>query len=125
MSKKIKWASDPEAKDYAGVENFLTLLCSETEAKTVIDRLKKAAPAERAAKDILRAAALPLLGKDDAQVKEDLKTIQKGKALAPVLLVRGNLKDAQRLVVADGYHRICASYFVDEGALVACRLVDR
>jgi len=28
------------------------------------------------------------------------------------------------LIVADGYHRICASYHLDEDADIPCRLVD-
>ena len=30
---------------------------------------------------------------------------------------------AGRLVVADGYHRVCAVYHLDEDAEVACKLV--
>lgn len=124
MSKKIEWKAVPEAKDYEGVENFLTLLCSTADADTLIDRLKKAGQIERAGKDLLRAAALPLLSEDDPHVADDLKNIRKGKPLAPVLLVRGDLTKGHSLVIADGYHRICASYIVDESALIQCRLVD-
>jgi len=44
--------------------------------------------------------------------------------LAPILLVRGGLKDSRHLVVADGSHRICASYHIDEDRPVPCRIVD-
>jgi hypothetical protein len=27
-------------------------------------------------------------------------------------------------VVADGYHRICASYWIDENSQIPCHLVD-
>jgi hypothetical protein len=53
-------------------------------------------------------------------VAADLGKIKRGKKLSPVLLVHGN-----PLWVADGYHRICASYHVDEKATVACRVVAR
>jgi len=36
-----------------------------------------------------------------------------------VLLVRG-----QPLLVADGYHRVCASYHLDENADIPSRVVD-
>ena len=39
----------------------------------------------------MRAAHLPLLPSDELHVSEDLKRIQKGKPLAPVLLVRGDI----------------------------------
>jgi hypothetical protein len=47
-----------------------------------------------------------------------------GKQLSPVLLVRGTL-GAYPLVIADGYHRVCAAYHTDENAEVPCKLVDR
>jgi hypothetical protein len=37
--------------------------------------------------------------------------------------VRGQL-GTYPLVVADGYHRICASYHLDEDAEIPCRLAD-
>jgi hypothetical protein len=124
MPKKVKWRSAPKSKDYEGAKNFLTLLCSEGDADRLIKRLKQAEPIERAPKDLLRAAALPLLSEDNAHVSRDLKDVHAGKALPPVLLVRGDLKNSHRLVVADGYHRICASYHLDEERPVSCRIVD-
>lgn len=124
MSKKIKWKSSPEDKDYEGVKNFLTLLCSESDAEKLIKRLDNAEPIEHAGKDILRAAALPVLSAKDPRVSKDLKYIEKGKALAPVLLIRGDLKKEQSLVIADGYHRVCASYLVDESSPISCRLIE-
>jgi hypothetical protein len=41
-----------------------------------------------------------------------------------VLLVRGAFGSGVPLTVADGYHRICASYHLDENADIPCRLVD-
>ena len=41
-----------------------------------------------------------------------------GSKLSPVLLVQG-----VPLWVADGYHRICASYHLDEKTEVPCRVV--
>jgi hypothetical protein len=70
-----------------------------------------------AAKDILRAAGLPLLGPDDSEVAADLENVKLGKKLSPVLLVQGI-----PLWVADGYHRVCASYHIDEKTRVPCRM---
>jgi hypothetical protein len=41
--------------------------------------------------------------------------------LSPLLLVRatGN----QEVIIADGYHRICAVYSFDEDALIPCKIV--
>jgi hypothetical protein len=73
-----------------------------------------------AAKDILRAAGLPLLGPDDPEVAADLGKVKIGGKLSPVLLVQGI-----PLWVADGYHRVCASYHLDEKTPVPCRMVAR
>ena len=124
MSKQVKWRSAPKGRDYDGARNYLTLLGSESEADRLVRHLKQAAPIERAPKDLLRAAALPLLPVDDPRVRQDLKHVDAGKALAPILLVRGDLKNSRHLVVADGYHRICASYHIDEDRPVPCRIVD-
>jgi len=72
------------------------------------------------AKDILRAAELPLLARDDPEVARDLAKVKAGVKLSPVLLVRG-----VPLWVADGYHRVCASYHLDEDAEIPCRIVAR
>jgi hypothetical protein len=71
-----------------------------------------------AAKDILRAAGLPLLGPDDSEVTADLDKVKAGRKLSPVLLVHG-----VPLWVADGYHRVCASCHLDEKTPVPCRMV--
>jgi hypothetical protein len=56
-------------------------------------------------------------------VKRDLKKVKEGKLLSPVLLVRGDLEGDRPLIVADGYHRLCASYYLDENAEIPCHLV--
>jgi len=44
---------------------------------------------------------------------------------SPVLLVRGRLGATEvPLTIADGYHRICASYHLNEDADIPCRIVD-
>ena len=52
-----------------------------------------------------------------------LEKIQ-GKPLSPVLLVRGDVGRDVPLTIADGYHRVCASYHLDENADIPCHLVD-
>lgn len=43
----------------------------------------------------------------------DLKKIKEGKKLSPILMVRGDLGRGIPAMVADGYHRVCASYYAD------------
>ena len=54
----------------------------------------------------------------------DLKQIHKGKALPPVLLVRGDIASGLPLIVADGYHWICAVCYFDESAPVPCHIAE-
>ena len=121
---KLKWSEKEEGDDFEAAFKFLSLLCSDRKARAVVKSLRESKPLEHAAKDLLRAAELPLLPRDDPHVDEDLKRIQKAKPLAPVLLVRGDLASGLPLIVADGYHRICAVVYFDESAPVRCRIAD-
>ena len=126
MSKpELKWTEKQEGADFEAAFKFLSLLCSNTRANTIVKSLRGAKVLEHAAKDLLRAAELPLLPSDELHVSEDLKRIQKGKALAPCsFAVRGDLASGLPLVVADGYHRICAVCYFDESAPVHCRIAN-
>jgi hypothetical protein len=125
MSKhKLVWKKKPEAEDYEGALSFLLLIYPELTARGLLRSFRKAKTVEHAAKDLLRAAGLPLLAREDTHVEEDLARIHKGKDLPPVLLVRGDMTQAVPLVVADGYHRICAIWYYDESAPIPCRLVS-
>jgi hypothetical protein len=86
--------------------------------------LTHAPTVEHRAKDILRAARLQLLPADDPEVARDLKHVSKGKPLSPILLVRGELSLDRPLQIADGYHRLCASYHLSQDTEIPCRLVD-
>jgi len=125
MSKqKLVWKKKPEAEDYAGALNFLLLIYSDARARRLLRLFRKAKTVEHAAKDLLRGSNLPLLSREDPHVEEDLTRIHKGKALPPVLLIRGDMTQGVPLVVADGYHRICAICYYDESAAIPCRLVS-
>ena len=73
------------------------------------------------AKDIFRASGLSLLGISNSHVEKDRAQIDKGEALSPLLLVRDEKN--RKVVVADGYHRLCAVYQVDEDAWIPCKIV--
>ena len=123
MSKKveIKWLSEPEAHDYPAAVAYLTLLYDEKTATTYADKLKLAAVSEFKAKDIFRASGLSLLGVSNAHVEKDQQKIQAGHSLSPLLLVRDSANG--KVVIADGYHRLCAVYSCDEDAVIPCKIV--
>jgi hypothetical protein len=123
MSKQqLLWKKEPEDQDFAGALAFLSLIYPVTKAHKLVGALRKAKTAEHVAKDLLRASGLPLLARDEPHVDADLEKIRKGKALPPVLLIRGDAANGIPLTVADGYHRVCAICYFDENAPVACRV---
>ena len=125
MSAKEHWKSTPDEHDYPAAHDYLTLVIPEAQVNELVKGLMNAPLTTRKSKDLLRAADLPVLPAADVHVASDLEKINKGEQLSPVLLVRGEASRGAPLVVADGYHRICASYHLDEDADIPCRLVDR
>ena len=123
-SKRLKWADEPSGHDYPAAASYLSLIAPPTLADVLSSLLAHPGTVEHPVKDILRAARLPLLPADDPEVAKDLKKVAKGIPLSPVLLIRGDIESGRPLQIADGYHRVCASYHHGENAVVPCRLVD-
>jgi len=123
-SPREHWKAEPDGHDYPAARDYLSLLMPEAQADPLVESLRSAPLVHRKAKDILRASRLELLGEDNVHVAKDLRRIRKGERLSPVLLVRGSITAAASLIVADGYHRVCASHFLDEDADIPCRIVD-
>ena len=73
------------------------------------------------AKDIFRASGLSLLGVSNSHVEKDSQKILAGDKLSPLLLVRDT--NSGKVVIADGYHRMCSVYQFDEDAIVPCQIV--
>jgi hypothetical protein len=118
------WKEEPDEHDYPAAQDYLSLLALPAEANKLVRRLRVAPIVHRKAKDLLRASGLPALGADNAHVAKDLQKVKDGRLLSPVLLVRGVVRAQVPLTVADGYHRICASYHLDENADIPCRIAD-
>ena len=123
-SPKLKWADAPAEHDYPAAASYLRLLIDPESADTLAKLMTKATAVHHPVKDILRAARLPLLEADNPEVAKDLKKVKDGIALSPILLVRGDLDSGRALQIADGYHRVCASYHLSENTQIPCRLVD-
>jgi hypothetical protein len=122
MAKRIKWLDEPEDKDYAAAHSYLSLIVPAPALDGLISALKQAAEGSWRAKDILRAAHLPLLTRTKStEVAEKLDKIKTGIAISPILLVV--LREEVVLQIADGYHRTCAAYLVDEDSLVPGRIL--
>ena len=118
---EIKWLVDSEDHDYPAAGSYLSLLYAEQAAAKYVEQLRRAPISRFKAKDIFRASGLSLLGVSNSHVEHDREKVLAGQSLSPLLLVRapGN----QQVIIADGYHRMCAVYSFDEDALIPCKIV--
>jgi hypothetical protein len=119
---KVTWKNDPDDHDYPAAAAYLSLLTTKDVIDRLVAELQKAPVRTGKAKDLLRASRLPLLPTDNKHVAGDIAKVAAGKALSPVLLVRGELRSDIALQIADGYHRVCASYHLDEDTDIPYRM---
>jgi hypothetical protein len=117
---KVKWLDKPEKHDYKAAESYLSLTMEHTAAKAAAEALRDAEMTSFAAKDIFRASGLSLLGISDSHVETDRARIIRDEKLSPLLLYRNQANG--RLIIADGYHRVCAVYKFDEDAMIPCKI---
>lgn len=116
----IKWLKAPDEQDYPAAQSYLDLVFEPTVAAHYVQQLKSVEMIAFKAKDIFRASGLPLLGIADAHVARDHNKISSGQELSPLLLVRDLA--SHRVIIADGYHRLCAVYSYDEDAMIPCKI---
>jgi hypothetical protein len=118
---EIQWLEAPEEKDYPAAESYLSLLFDGAGVAALVQKLKRAEVTRFQAKDIFRASCLSLLGVSNSHVEKDRKKIKAGKPLSPILLVRAGQHG--KVVIADGYHRLCAVYSFNEDVWIPCKIV--
>lgn len=108
---KIKWDDEPESKDYAAAEDYLSLFgLSLHDAETVTEVAYKA-------KDLLRASGLEPLPPHDDEVMSKTAKVNDGEKLAPLIVF---IQKGKRPIIADGFHRLSASYWHDQDTTVPC-----
>src|SRR6476659_5773330 len=93
-----KWLPKVEEHDFAAAASYLALIHPRAQCKTLVAALRAAELVQFRAKDIFRASGL-----------------------SPLLLVRDEKNG--KVIVADGYHRLCAVYQIDEDAWIPCKIV--
>jgi hypothetical protein len=93
----------------------------DSQVADLLTRLRAVVITQFKAKDIFRASQLSLLGVSNSHVEHDRNKILKGNSLSPLMLARdpGHAK----VIIADGYHRLCAIYGFDEDAWIKCKIV--
>lgn len=117
---EIKWQNESDEQDFPAAGSYLCLLYGNKTVKTIMSKLKKAPASLFKAKDIFRASELSLLGVSNSHMEKDRKKIKEGKPLSPILLVRDKRKG--KVIIADGYHRMCAVYSYNEDELIPCKI---
>ncbi len=122
MKKKtgVTWLDEPVAHDYEAAEKYLQLLYEPKKARLLARRLKRAPMAEYYAKDILRASGTSILYLQAFDWRKHQKKLNDGTPLAPILIVRQD--DGGPLIIADGFHRLCALFAADEELSVPCKI---
>ena len=122
MRKKaeIRWLEEPVEHDYDAARQYLQLLYEPKKAKSLAGKLKRAPMAEFAAKDILRASGTSILYIQAFDWSQHQKKLHDGTALAPILLIRQ--ENGGQLIIADGFHRLCALFTTDEEIKVPCKI---
>lgn len=120
-SATVKWLDAPEEHDYPAAESYLSLIYDTKTVNSFSKQLKDAPMSSFKAKDLFRAASLSLLGVSNSHVKADQKKVLNGKLLSPLLLVRDSSHG--KVIIADGYHRLCAVYGFMEDADIPCKIV--
>jgi len=119
--KEINWLPDVEEHDYPAALSYLSIIYHPDKVTQIVIDLKVSDIVQFKAKDIFRASKLSLLGVSNSHVQKDSKKINKGIALSPLLLVRDEINGL--VIIADGYHRLCAVYEFDEDAMIYCKIV--
>jgi hypothetical protein len=120
-STKIIWAKVPQDHDYPAAASYLSLIYPPKTTKKLVKKLRRESMTEFHAKDVFRASRLPMLGSANHHVKKVRAKILAGQEISPILLVRD--EENGKVVIADGFHRMCAVYTFDEDAMLPCKIV--
>lgn len=115
---KIHWLDEPEQHDYSAALSYLSLHFSIERTAMLVHELRAAPVREWKAKDVIRASGLEVLSEHNSHIMHNLKKIEDGKKLSPILLVRTGGK----LLIADGFHRACTIYLRDEDAPIPAKI---
>lgn len=81
----VKWLDEPQDHDYPAAACYLSLIAGPTAVSRAVNALHESPTVTFTAKDLLRAAGLPLLPADDPDVAKELDRVRAGTAKAVTL----------------------------------------
>ncbi|MGJ7917143.1 hypothetical protein ACI48D_16925 [Massilia sp. LXY-6] len=118
---EVQWLDDAVEQDYKAAAHYLSLLDSQKNVDKTVTEMRAAQTIEFKAADLLRAAQLAIPKSDDRPTREQIKRIKNGERISPVLLMR--VSGLKKVVIADGFHRVCAAFRLDPDVILHCKLV--
>jgi hypothetical protein len=119
----VRWLETALEHDYPAAASYLSLLGGPSKIRALVSALRTAPVAHYKAKDLLRASGLPLPPADDVHVAKDLAQIHADNPMSPCLMIRGDVSMWHQAQIADGYHRVCASYYTNEDTDLPVKIV--
>lgn len=118
---QINWFKDPKEGNYPAALSYLSLIYDPEVAENTVEELKNAEIVKFKAKDIFRASGLTALSFSNSHVQKNIRKIKNEEEISPILLTRDPTHG--RVLVADGWHRLCAIHELNEDADIHCKIV--
>jgi hypothetical protein len=117
----IEWEKKVTKKDLDAAKDYLHLIFDAGDAKRALEKLEEERTTIQKFKvrDILRASLNELKPESNEDVQKQFVKMFEGEPLVPILLVRKENK----VFIVDGYHRMCAAYYLDKECEMHCVLV--
>jgi hypothetical protein len=114
---QIRWHNRIRKRHIKRATAFLRLFLNKKDLNKLKAKLKKhrITTDYHTAKDIIRASQSQMVADDNANLLEHINDVKNGLAFYPVILVRAK----KRLFIADGFHRICTAYSIDDKTKIA------
>ena len=120
QTRQVQWLDDAVDDDYTAAAHYLSLHDSQKNVDALVADLRAAGITEFKAVDLLRAAQLIAPEADDRPTREQIEKIKNGERISPVLLTR--VPALKKVIIADGFHRVCAAYRLDPDVILHCKL---
>lgn len=109
--------ADSELSDFEAARTWLLRMFGPDTADRLMASLEAAPTVSRMACDIVRTGCITLIPKDNLMVAHFMRHLRRGNMFKPLLLV-----EWRPLIVADGHHRLAASFYTDPGMLIPCKV---
>lgn len=118
----INWSAQPDPVDFPAARSFLGLIMPDDMADRAMELLKAAPITMVRAKDIVRGSAGEMLPQKLPGVQAEMDKMEAGDPASPFLLIQGSPDPGLNLVIADGWHRAHAAYYLDPTAWVPVKI---